>query len=550
MGGNVERARRGSRPVEVAIRSATRRGFSRREMLAALGALGASGVVASACVPGSSIRFPPLGPGEPEGLPFPDGVMAGDPGPDGAVIWTRVEPASGDPDADVPVVWSVSADPSFDTVLAAGTTVATASEGHCVSIPVGGLAADGWFHYRFEALGAASRTGRLRTAPAAGASPDSLRFAFASCQQLSSQFVAHRAIAEEPDLDFLLHLGDYVYVSDEHTLSLEDYRGSYRTWRRQPLLRDLHARLPTVAMWDDGEFYNGIDSGGEPARLEAAARAWFESFPVIDPGARRAYRSLSWGDLLDMPVIDVRLFRDPAAEEIDYTTPNTAHDPARTTLGPVQFEWLKDLLRRSEAAWRVIGNPYNIAPWKLVDLEWLRPFRPDMPPDAGLYIPNEAWDDYQRERRDLLEHLADHGISDTVFASAHTHMFITSELRVDTRPGSAPVAADFCTGSLTADPDVRLAYLGDLPLEVAEGVLEVAERWVVANNQPYMRHFNIVEQGYTVVEVNPEEMLVTHRLIDTHDPDAVARDGARFRLRRGSATIEVLPCPAPGGVFA
>jgi alkaline phosphatase D len=523
--------------------------MSRRELMAALAAAGLGGIVASACA-AEPPEWAPLDPGAHEVGPFPDGVMAGDPLDDGAVIWTRVLPPRGDPAATVPVIWSVAADASFSNILAGGAVVAGPGAGHCVSVRVSGLPSDGWYHYRFEAAGAASRVGRMRTAPSPGGSPDRLRFAFASCQQLSSQFVAHRAIAAEPDLDFLLHLGDYVYVNDELTLSLEDYRDCYRRWRRQPHLRDLHAAVPTVAMWDDGEFYNGIDRGGDPLRLEAAARAWFESFPVMDPGGRRAYRSLSWGGLVDLPVIDVRYFRDPASEETDYTTPGVPHDPARTTLGAEQFAWLTGVLGGSTAAWRVIGNPYNIAPWKLVNLEWLRPFRPGMPPDAGIYAPNEAWDDYLRERRDLLAYLADHDIADTVFASAHTHIYITSELRVDDRPGSAPVAVDFCTGSLTADPDPRIAYLPDLPLEVAEEVLEVAERWVIANNGPSMRHFNLVEQGYTVVEVTPEEMRVTHRVIDTHDPDALARDGARFRLRKGSSRLEVLACPDPVGVFA
>jgi alkaline phosphatase D len=523
--------------------------MTRRDLMATLGALGLGTLVASACAAGPP-EWAPLDPGAPEEGPFPDGVMAGDPRSDGSTIWTRVLPTAVDPGAAVPVMWSVATDPSFSNLVAGGVALATTETGHCLTVAVTGLPADRWFHFRFEALGQVSRSGRLRTAPGPGAPADRLRFAFASCQQLSSQFVAHRAIAAEPDLDFLLHLGDYVYVNDELTLDLEDYRDCYRRWRRQPHLRELHAALPTVAMWDDGEFYNGIDRSGPAERLEAAARAWFESFPVIDPGGRRAYRSLSWGDLVDMPVIDVRLFRDPASEETDYTREGVPHDPARTTLGTEQFAWLTALLSGSAAAWRVIGNPYNIAPWKLVNLEWLRPFRPGMPPEAGIYAPNEAWDDYLRERRDLLVHLADHGITDTVFASAHTHVFITSELRIDDRPGSGPVAVDFCTGSLTADPDPRIAYFPDLPLEVAEEVLEVAERWVIANNGPSMRHFNLVEQGYTVVEVTPEEMLVTHRVIDTHDPDATARDGARFRVRRGSARLERLACPSPVGVFA
>lgn len=528
------------------VRAATSSGMSRRQMMSALAGLGLSGVVASACA-ADAPSWPPLGPGAEDPGPFPDGVAAGDPAPGGSTIWTRVRaPASGDA---VPVMWAVSRDPDFDSIVVGGVVEALAGRGHGVTVPVTGLAADSWYHYRFEALGATSRTGRLRTAPAEGAAATGLRFAFGSCQQLSSQFVAHRAIAAEPALDFFMHLGDYIYANDTTTLTREQYRDAYRRWRLQPELRDLHAAVPMVAMWDDGEFYNGVDATGDPARLEAAVGAWFDSFPLADPGDGAAFRALGWGDLADIPVIDVRRYRDPAADEIDYTSAGTPHDPTRSTLGAAQFEWLTGLLGSSGATWRIIGNPYNIAPWKLVNLEWLRPFRPDMPPGAGIYAPNEAWDDYLRERRDLLAHISDHGIRDTVFASGHTHMFITSELRIDDRPGSQPVAADFSAGSLTADPDVRTAYLDGLSLEAAEAVLEVAENWVVANNAPSMRHFNMVEQGYVVVEVDPEQMLVTHRLIDTHDPAATAHDGARFRVVRGSSRIEVLPTPAAAGAF-
>ena len=57
------------------------------------------------------------------------------------------------------------------------------------------------------------------------------------------------------------------------------------------------------AMWDDGEFYNGVDKYGPPARLAAGRQAWFENMPLVDPGESRMYRSLAWGDLADIPVV-------------------------------------------------------------------------------------------------------------------------------------------------------------------------------------------------------------------------------------------------------
>jgi alkaline phosphatase D len=362
--------------------------------------------------------------------------------------------------------------------------------------------------------------------------------------------VAHKAAAAEPGLDFFMHLGDYVYVSDTGTTTLADYRSTYHRWRAEPMLRDLQAAVPMVAMWDDGEFYNGVDRTGDPARLSAAKQAFFDYFPVSDPGGYQLYRSLGWGDLADVPVIDVRAYRDPAVDTIDYSTTNEAYNPSRSTLGATQYSWLTSALAASTAKWRLIGSAYNLGPWKLVNLEFLRAFRSDLPPNAGIYAPNEAWDDFMRERRDLLQFLADNGVTDTAFVSGHTHTFLTPELRPDTDDPSSPtVAFDFCTGSLTADPDVRKAYLGDLPLDVAEGVVRLGEQFVLSQNAPYLRYMNLVEQGYTVVDVTPEEMIVTTRLIDTSRPDAVARDGAKFRVTPGSRRLEVLPVNGSSGTF-
>jgi alkaline phosphatase D len=495
-----------------------------------------------------SPTFPPPNHSVPDPAPFVDGVIAGDPLPDGSFIWTRVQPPVGG--GPVGVLWTVSPDASFSSVAAGGVASATADGDHCVTVRVDGLEPDRWYWYRFEADGVASRIGRLRTAPAAGSSPDHLRFAFASCQQLNpSWFVAHKAAAAEPDLAFFMHLGDYVYVNDAGTLTLGNYRDVYHRWRKEPLLKDFHAKLPMVAMWDDGEMFNGHDQLplDEP-RLAAARRAWFENMPVVNPGADRAYRSLAWGDLLDLPVIDVREYRDPSLSTLDLTTPpgSDAYAPSRTTLGAEQYAWLVDQLTTSTAAWRMIGNGTPITPWRLVNLEFLRPFRPDMPPNAGLYVPSDGWDSYMVERRDLLKALADHGVSDNIFCTGQTHIYIASELRVDPDAGGPVVGYDFVSGSMTADPDPKKAYLKDLPPDIASGVLRLAEQWMVQQN-PGMRYLNLEDQGYVVVDLTPEECVVEYRHVDTYDPDATPWTGAKFRVVKGSGAIEVLQAERQSG---
>ncbi|MFM7067876.1 MAG: alkaline phosphatase D family protein [Actinomycetes bacterium] len=551
--GTSRRSQRADGPTIVASNG----GMTRRELLAGLGlGVGATLVLGACTMPAPGATPPKPPPGVPDPAPFAEGIMSGDPLPGAGTLWTRVSPPADG--RDVPVLWTVAEDPAFSSIVAGGVVTAAAANDHCLTVPVAGLATDRWYFYRFETSegtgvpAAVSRTGRLRTAPAPGASTDRLRYVFSSCQQLNdSWFVAHKAVAAEPDLDFFMHLGDYIYVSDSGTQTLEDYRALYRRWRNQPYLRDLHAAVPTVAMWDDGEFYNGVDRTGPAERLANGRRAWFDYFPLANPGDDRAYRGFGWGDLAEMSVIDVRSYRDPALDAINYVTDQRAYDSSRTTLGSEQFGWLTQRLAASTTKWRLVGNQYAFSPWRLLNLEFLRPFNPDLPSNAGIYAPAEAWDDYLQERRDLLQFLADRGVTDTIFNSGDAHVYLATQMQPDyDNPASPVVAFDFTTGSLTADPDPRRAFFPDLPPDIAEGIIRIAEQWMIGQNRPYLRHINLVNQGYTLVDVTPEETTVTMRVVDTFDPDAGAVDAAKFRIVRGSRRIETLHASNTLGSFS
>ncbi len=515
-------------------------GISRRDFLRVLAGLGAGGGLASvlgpaqlACVPDASL--------------FPEGVICGDPQPDGAVIWTRLAPP---PDArPVELVWMVAEDPELRGVLRGGMLQARAEDGYSVKVDVRELPSDRWYWYAFFAGGARSRVGRLRTAPAPGSQPDRVRYGFASCQQRTASFYnAHRALARE-DVDFMLHLGDYIYASDFGDLSVDDYRQRWATFKSNPLLQELHAKVPLVAMWDDGEFYNGVDRTGPPERLHNARTAWFENMPVLRREDDRVYRGLRWGRLADLFMIDVRSYRDPEVpanvsgalfglDVQDSRLPGGAEmfAPGRTTLGIEQKEWLLNEMAGSAATWQLIGNPYNMNPWRVLDLDDPadRARDPELQRNGGVYVSNEAWDDYQVERRELLTAFAEMELRDVIFTSGHTHFYLASELQPDfDDPASPTVAFDFVTGSLTADPDPRTLAPVD--------VLRTGELLFKFNNAPYLKHVDLVEQGYALVEVTPDETLVEFRGIDTYDIDAEPRTFARFRVVRGSGVMEVLP---------
>ncbi|KAA0234121.1 MAG: Alkaline phosphatase D [Acidimicrobiales bacterium] len=467
---------------------------------------------------------------------FPDGVMAGEPRPDGAVIWTRV---SQDGEA---AAWEVATDDTFATIVAGGTVLADPERDGTTHVVVDSLEPDSWYRYRFVTDAGASPTGRLRTAPAPGAQTERLRFAYCSCQQINdSLYVAHRAMAAEPDLDFFVHLGDYIYVSDEETLTLADYRGVYHRFKANPLLQQLQATVPIVAMFDDGEFYNGVDRTGDPERLTAALDAWFEAFPVlpVDGEPHRAYRTVPWGGLADLFMLDVRQYRDPAVASDDTDDPEGAQMLAggRTTLGGPQKQWLLDGLSTSAAAWRLFGNPYNMTMTRLEDRDPGPPRPPGVQPGAGTYYPNEAWDDYSAERRDILEFIHDQGVGDVVSFSGHTHVWIAGQLQPDPDDPASPVVAfDVTCGSLTADPDLLLAEGSNPDAERAK--YRALESTGLELN-PHLSYLNFIDQGYGLVEVTPEATLVELKLIDPYDEAAESAVGARAVIERGATAIPV-----------
>ncbi|MCC7077826.1 MAG: alkaline phosphatase D family protein [Acidimicrobiia bacterium] len=514
-----------------------RRDFMR--LLAASGGAGVAGIAA-----GSARRVSGLSTDPDAAATFTHGVMCGDPAPDGAVIWTRVQPVEGS--QDVTLVWEVAEDTTFEHVVAGGSVEATTGSDHTAHVRVAGLNADGRFFYRFHADGSTSRTGCLRTAPAPGSSPDHLRLVFSSCQQRTrgTHYVSHTAIVAE-EADFLVHLGDYIYVSDTGTLGVDDYRDVHRTFKSNPLLQDCHAALPCVTVWDDGEFHNGFDRTADAVRTAAARQAWFEYMPVMrDPAEPdRIHRTLPWGDLADIFLLDLRSYRDRAVDNVSslHRAGAQMHAPDRRLLGDAQMDWLRHGLGTSGAAWHLIGQQYMIMPWRLLDLDapWIRKLNAKLPRNAGIYAPTEDWDDYQADRKRLLGFLGQEGVENVVFMSGDLHLFFAGTLHEDyDTPMSPTVAFDFCTGSLTADPDPR-TLLEPLPRDMAERLIHWAEDWTLAQN-PYMAFTDLLNQGYVVVDVTPEETLVTFRTVDTFDPDAAAVTSARFRVGAGADRIERL----------
>ncbi|WP_437318296.1 alkaline phosphatase D family protein [Sorangium sp. So ce385] len=297
---------------------------------------------------------------------FPQSVASGDPRPGSVVLWTRVQ--DGEEDVDLEVEVATDAEFTQRVALDAGQAKlkALARHDHCVKVKVRGLAAGTVYYYRFIYVkgdtGYVSRVGRTKTAPAEK-DDVKVRFAYVSCQDYIGRFYnTYLALAEE-ELDFFVHLGDYVYETTgdpsfqstsgrrvvftdaagaidlgegenayQAARSLSNYRELYKTYRSDANLQRVHERFAMIATWDDHEFSN--DCYGATAtyfddredetdvdRRRAANQAWFEYQPVDygdeveqDPGASlpddfRIYRDFVFGKHVHLVMTDLRSYR-------------------------------------------------------------------------------------------------------------------------------------------------------------------------------------------------------------------------------------------------
>jgi alkaline phosphatase D len=87
------------------------------------------------------------------------------------------------------VTWEIADNESFRNVLRKGVERTTPELAHSIHTEISGLEAARWYWYRFNAGDAMSPVGRFRTAPAADATNNRLRFALASCQQYRARLL-------------------------------------------------------------------------------------------------------------------------------------------------------------------------------------------------------------------------------------------------------------------------------------------------------------------------------------------------------------------------
>lgn len=472
---------------------------------------------------------------------FTSGVASGDPTRASVVIWTRAY----HPDFNsVPVGFEVAEDDGFGRIVRKGTALTSAARDYTVKVDIESLEPGKIYFYRFRAGQSLSSVGQTRTLQ--DKSGQKVRFAVASCANFASGFYnAYREIAETPDLDAVIHLGDYIYeygpdgydgatgkrlgriAAPAHdTVTLDDYRARFASYRADPDLQAAHAAAPFITIWDDHETANNSWAGGAgnhdedtqgswDARIDAALQAYFEWLPMRDPKpgqvARTLTRTYEFGDIASLILIESRLtgrgralsyseMIDPAAFEA-----GPLADPSRTLLGAPQEAWLAGELKRSAAsgsAWQVLGNQTVMAPMRTPDYTAILPTdileavqakggysaRWVERSKLGLPVNLDSWDGYPAARERLLTSAVEAG-ANLVVLSGDSHMFWASDLyKAD---DGVFAGVEFATGSITSPGGYENITSDPRIFEIAAKVIPEKNRGV--------RFANVKEKGFVLL---------------------------------------------------
>ena len=526
---------------------------------------------------------------------FPLGVASGDPDEHSVVLWTRLaaDPLAGGglPNQPIAVDWQVALDPGMQGIVRQGVAVARPETGHTVRILVGLLPPNQWLYYRFvgkgEYRGQASRVGRTRTFP----SPDPLRrflppggedcrtedmrFAVASCQHFIAGYYPAWADIAAQDLDFVVHVGDYIYEDDNPSplpgrshqpveiFSVEDYRNRYALYRLDAHLQDAHARFPFIVTPDDHEVDNNyaglIAEQGAPyegdafaVRRKNAYQVYAETMPVrtlLAPQGDelQVFRRLQFGDLADIHVLDTRQFRTDQPAEDRFGSTDTTVDPATAALleqavfqekvfdaagildehatmtGGRQSLWLALNLLRSRAKWNVLAQQVMVMPWNLrLTAKLLAAGAPQPVIDAIGHLKDflnmDAWDGYQRARERLMAVLDRVRPPSPVVLTGDIHSAWAANLFADFGdPANSDVlAAEFVCSSITS------TFLGVDPRPTHFGVAASLP------DNPHIRYFNGIFRGYCLCEVDQNVWRTRYRAVGT--PADVGSTGDPFVL--------------------
>jgi len=483
--------------------------------------------------------YPPRMFGDTAHAPFYHGIASGDPLPNAVLLWTRITPDSATA-APITLTWEIATDTAFANVVANGAGTASAARDFTLTVDATGLTPNTVYYYRFESPnGATSRRGRTQTAPQG--STDSMKVAVLSCSSIfSGYFNGYARLAGRNDINVVIHLGDYLYDTvdpDEQVRvpspppvdpsTVDEWRDRHEYYLLDPDLRDAKAQFPWVTFWDNHDVNQSTPLNGSIAFTE-----WV---PIRMPDTTQPtviYRAFQFGDLFDLHMLDILLFRDR----------DTIAPGETSILGTVQHDWFINSWLASTTKWNILGSQKMVGGWYARGI----PQIPQIPRDGDFFSTN-SWDGYVEDRRRLFSLFDSLDRRNNMFISGDAHLSLAMDLAIDpfdslqytARTGVGAVGTEFLPTSVTRG---NFDEMG-ISLALVEAAVQISK-----GANPHHVFMEVVQHGYGVLNINKDSItaeywyspILTETTTETLGQRLVMEDGAGH-WKRSNLPTSVAP---------
>jgi len=391
------------------------------------------------------------------------GVITGEVTDKSAIVWTRCEP----PAKAFLGLWAYS-DSQKRRAQRFQQQAAVQHDG-TVQFRVENLSPATRYHAWVECSGSRPiQTGsakgvlaEFRTAPSPEAT-QALRFVYGGdvgggnyCRDINEGYPSFKTL-KQFNPNFFLALGDMIYADNackaqgalgnsqfpneqSPARSLEDYRARWRYNRLDKNWQHLASQVPYFATWDDHEVIDNFGPYRDAAtglELMPVGRRVFVEYTPFTKAQRdtaKFYRSVRWGRLLEVFMLDTRSYREPGCK------PDTDVEP-KSMLGRAQREWLIESVAKSTAVWKVVVSGVPVG-YRKGKAETCSDSWADYTPGTG----------YHRELLQIWKAAAEAKVSNYVWLTGDVHF--ASGVRYRPFPSYPTFTVhEFVAGPISATP--------------------------------------------------------------------------------------------------
>jgi alkaline phosphatase D len=301
-------------------------------------------------------------------------------------------------------------------------------------------------------------------------------------------------------------------------------------------------------------------------RKAISKQVYFEWMPIRDNAEQSVYRNISYGNLMDLIMLDTRL--EGREEQIADINSPEFNDPARTLLGAEQKAWLLDQLSNSTAQWKVLGQQIIFSE---LHVGWAALIDPNQTYAQAEGLFTDIWDGYPAERSQIISFIDTNNIDNTVILTGDFHSTFAYDVadmpvtvtfqdfpfvgeapvyvandNYDAATGAGSIAVEFACPSVTSanfDENIDAGQAATFQ-NVLNNPFEPFPGINLGTANPHMKYVDLIQHGYFILDVKPDSTQADWFFTPINEPTEVEAFGQGWYTLNSENHLNQAAAPA------